>query len=985
MWKSKEKDWENHLTKKLQGWGWQKIPTIARENYSEIIDKEILAKQLQLINTQLKTEQREKIIKEIINIPIFFSNIETANYDFHHKLNKGIEIFDSETQTYQKFTLISKDYSQNNYSFIQQFEVENPTNKKRIRLDLILFINGLPISIIEVKNWTDESSFLEKKQLQSFDQLKRYEKTVPHLFSYLNFVTFSITPEIFYYGVSGESYQEDGYFLWHDREENYLFESHNFLNILLNFTLYDERKRKIIIRYYQLATIKKINFQSEKGVVIEKKAGVIKHATGTGKSYLTIFLINYFRQHLTDYSFLLVVDRKNLNKQFSDKFTNFASFAEFNLEMVENSQQLLTTITKSAISKFIYFTTIQKFYTAKNQLPSDKKFVVIVDEAHRSNYGEFAQTMRHLLPQAVFLGLTGTPIDKLEKSTLNVFGDIVYFYSTNQSIRDGFNVPLIYKLIKKYALLEENASLKKKYQEIIKVNQDKEEEEVKKNLNEAINLETLLSHPQRVNWIVEKFFQIYREISEESSGVAKTMFIAYSRKMAIDIYKRIKQVNPFVVLIISPQPKDEEEIKEMLTKREENIEVFRKENDNTYQIAIVVDMLCTGFDMPCLKAIFLDTVKSEEHDIFQTITRVNRTFWDKRYGLVVDFLGIKESVVNAVKKYEAEEAVFYEWNIQEDIHEKIEKLRTIYHELNSHFNSLLEKNEQTEILLIKIVEQLINNKKHLDNFLLTCQELEKYKFFWKTDEKLSDRQKIFLQNSLEIAQIVREKEKTTDNFTGARRKNFDKSANIQKKIWEFIQIKPGNSHEGEEELTLQLLGSSIEEINNIKRKWEAEKISQEIRKKMNLLNSWDYEEFAQKLTKLISQYNNLKTSEYIKSLSILEKEIEKKIKRRKENPQKDFFISLLQFLRQKFPRQEEKINQTVREIIRQSEQERKKVDWNKRYPITQEIKKQIKIVLYQNFPQEAQIKEITEELFSVLESEEEIIQNFNREHEKIFS
>jgi len=104
------------------------------------------------------------------------------------------------------------------------------------------------------------------------------------------------------------------------------------------------------------------------------------------------------------------------------------------------------------------------------------------------------------------------------------------------------------------------------------------------------------------------------------------MFIAYSRKLAIDIYKRIKQVNSSVVLIISPQPNDEEEIKEMLIKREENIEIFRKENDNTYQIAIVVDMLCTGFDMPCLKAIFLDTVKSEEHDIFQTITRVNRVF-----------------------------------------------------------------------------------------------------------------------------------------------------------------------------------------------------------------------------------------------------------------------------------------------------------------------------------------------------------------------
>lgn len=276
MIKTKEKDWENHLVKQFQEWGWTKLDTIFRQNNHEVIDKNILGKQLQSLNPELRTEAREKIISDLVNFSSSYEKITTNNYEFYYSLIKGIDYFDQFSQSYKKVQLIDRNREKNDFSFVQQFKVENLAGEEFVIFDLVLFINGIPLTIIEVKNWSDDDKNLLEKQQNSLAQIKGYEKTVPHIFNYLNFATASLSPSTFYYGVCGKDNQN--YFLWKEREKNILFTPQNFFDICQNFTLYNKEKEKFIIRYYQLEAIREIN-------LAEPLAGVVQHATGKRKIF----------------------------------------------------------------------------------------------------------------------------------------------------------------------------------------------------------------------------------------------------------------------------------------------------------------------------------------------------------------------------------------------------------------------------------------------------------------------------------------------------------------------------------------------------------------------------------------------------------------------------------------------------------------------------------------------------------------------------
>lgn len=334
-----------------------------------------------------------------------------------------------------------------------------------------------------------------EKQQNSLKQIKEYEKNVPHIFNFLNFAAASLSPSTFYYGVCGKDNQN--YFLWKGKKkENFLFTRQNFSDICQNFTLYNKEKEKFIIRYYQLETIREINLE-------DPLVGVIQHATGSGKSFLMVCFINYLKNKKGNYCYLFVADRRNLVKQFYDNFENFDSSAEFNLieeKSVIKEGKLFSTISRKQADNSIFFTTIQKFnqeWVKRFNCPNN--FLVIVDEAHRSQYGEFAQIMRNFLPKATFLGLTATPLTRKGKSTSEAFGKKQYTFTSSQSVEEGFTVPLFYRLIMDQAILANGSPLKEQYQRIIKENQDKEEGEVKKALNKEIKLETLISNPKRLD------------------------------------------------------------------------------------------------------------------------------------------------------------------------------------------------------------------------------------------------------------------------------------------------------------------------------------------------------------------------------------------------------------------------------------------------------------------------------------------------------
>ncbi|MEG7978555.1 MAG: DEAD/DEAH box helicase family protein [Mollicutes bacterium UO1] len=474
--------------------------------------------------------------------------------------------------------------------------------------------------------------------------------------------------------------------------------------------MYDREKEKFIIRYYQLEAIRKINLKES------SLAGVIQHATGSGKSFLMVCFINYLKNKKSNYCYLFVADRLNLVKQFFDNFQNFASSAQFNLieeKSIIKEGKLLSIIGRKQAANSIFFITIQKFGQEEPQgFICPNNFLVIVDEAHRSQHGEFAQTMRNLLPHAIFLGLTATPLTKKGKSTAQAFGEKEYIFTSSQSVEEGFTVPLFYRLIMDQAILT-NASLKEQYQKIIDENQDKEEKEVKNALNKQIKLETLISNPKRLDWIVQKFFEIYQTMKEETQEeIFKVMFICYSSIVIEKLYDRMNKISPHVVPIISPNEKLNPEIKKIVDKNRENIAIFRDSRNKTYQIALALEMLNVGFDMPCLQTVFIDTPKTEDHDIFQTISRPNRQFSGKTHGTIVDFLGLKDKIIGAVKKYDAQGLLILDQEVERKVKENIEKLQIIYDDLGKNINITLVKDLKSEpSFLLIIADKLRINEK----------------------------------------------------------------------------------------------------------------------------------------------------------------------------------------------------------------------------------------------------------------------------------
>lgn len=399
-----------------------------------------------------------------------------------------------------------------------------------------------------------------------------------------------------------------------------------------------------------------------------------------------VCFINYLKNQKSNYCYLFVADRLNLVKQFFDNFKNFDSSAGFNLVEAKNiikSGKLFSTIGRKQADNTIFFTTIQKFSETPKRFVCPNNFLVIIDEAHRSQHGEFAQIMRNFLPKATFLGLTATPLTKKGKSTAEAFGKKEYSFTSSQSVEEGFAVPLFYRLITDQAILT-NTSLKEKYQKIIEENQYQEEDKVKAALNKEIKLETLISNPKRLDWIVQKFFQIYQTMKKEAQAeIFKVMFVAYSGDVIVELYRRMKAISLPVIPIVSSNEKLGEELNKIVANNQENTAIFRDSQNKTYQIGLVLEMLNVGFDMPCLQAVFIDAPKSEDHDIFQTISRPNRQFSGKNHGTVVDFLGLKETIIRAVKKYDGQSLLILDQEIEIKTRENIQKLQKIYYKVQN--------------------------------------------------------------------------------------------------------------------------------------------------------------------------------------------------------------------------------------------------------------------------------------------------------------
>ncbi len=645
----------------------------------------------------LKREDRSQ--KDIYINLIDFSGLEK------HRVNEeNLPLIAAEDEVKYGTSTGSALSDNNIYRFVTQLEITG--NEKRI-LDGIIYINGLPVVVFEFKSAIREEATIH----DAFVQLTtRYKRDIPQLFVYNAFCVISdgvnnkagsfFAPYEFFYAwrrIAGLAKEVDGIDSMHTLIQGMLHQKH-LRDIIRNFIFIPDtskKNEKIVCRYPQyyaarvlLDSIKKA--QKPQG---DGKGGTYFGATGCGKSFTMLYLTRLLMksEYFESPTIVLITDRTDLDDQLSSQFTNAKDFIGDNtVESVESRADLREKI-QGRKSGGVFLTTIHKF-TEDTELLSDRNNIICIsDEAHRSQtnldqkvkittkgvekrYG-FAKYLHDSLPNATFVGFTGTPVD----ATLDVFGKVVDAYTMTESVKDEITVRIVYEGRAAKVMLN-NSELEKieqYYQEAAE--QGANEHQIEQSKEETAKMNAILGDPKRLKTIAEDFVKHYdNRIAEGATVKGKAMFVCSSREIAYELYKNIIELKPEwnevreaeegaelsekdkrelkpierIKLIATRGQDDPKEMYDLLGTKEYRKELDRqfKNEKSNFKIAIVVDMWLTGFDVPFLDSIYIDK-PIQQHNLIQTISRVNRKFESKNKGLVVDYIGIKKQMNLALAKY----------------------------------------------------------------------------------------------------------------------------------------------------------------------------------------------------------------------------------------------------------------------------------------------------------------------------------------------
>ena len=687
--------------------GVQEPPTlyghIATEN---VLLKDVLRAYLakQYAGEKITANEINGIIRTLENLPA--SDLYESNKVLMHKLCNGFVLKREDPN--QKDILIHlidfADTTNNTYTVVNQLAIKG--YEMRIP-DLIVYINGLPVVVFEFKTAIEEDTTIHDAYVQL---TVRYKRDIPELFKYNAFCVISdgvntkagsyFAPYEFFYAwrkIAGMENEADGINAMFTLIQG-MFQRDRLCNIIQNFIyLPDSSKKneKIVCRYPQYYAANKlfdniIENQKPKG---SGKGGTYFGTTGCGKSYTMLFLSRLLMRstHFKSPTIVLITDRTDLDDQLSAQFTNAKGFiGDENIVSVE-SRTHLRELLQGRNSGGVFLTTIHKF-TEDTQLLTDRFNVVCIsDEAHRSqtnlnqkikqtelgvkkSYG-FAKHLHDSLPNATYVGFTGTPID----ATIEVFGEIVDAYTMRESVADEITVPLVYEgraakvLLHNDKLKEIEAYYEKCAEEGSNENQVEESKKAMSQMN------VILGDPSRLKELANDFIKHYeKRVAEKSSVRGKAMFVCSSREIAYAFYQNILALRPDWGIaqeaehpeLLSDKEKRElvpiERIKMVMTRSKDDpkelydllgTKEYRKELDrqfkfehSNFKIAIVVDMWLTGFDVPFLDTIYIDK-PIQRHNLIQTISRVNRKFEGKEKGLVVDYIGIKKQMNLALAQY----------------------------------------------------------------------------------------------------------------------------------------------------------------------------------------------------------------------------------------------------------------------------------------------------------------------------------------------
>ena len=648
---------------------------LVRDSMKAVIASEILADSLATINPDIDMEIIDQAIHQIKNIDAGL--LVNRNEVFFDYLQNGIEIShyeDGEQKTTRIYLVDYKNIDNNSFVVTNQLTIIGKDTK---RPDIIIFINGLPLVVIELKSMTSISSDIDS----AYRQIKNYQYDIENLFVYNAFNIISdftttklgtITAGMAWYkewkSIDG-SYESTQYADYKTLLSGVLSKD-RFLDIIKNFIFFehkDDGTNKILAQYHQYFAVHKA-VASTKDAISKGhgRAGVFWHTQGSGKSLSMVFYTAYMIRTLEKASFVVLTDRNDLDDQLYGQFARASQFLRQN-PVQAKSRNHLHDLLDNRKSNGIFFSTMQKFAESDEPLTERNDVIVIADEAHRSQYGlrekmtkdgkivsGMARLVRKSLPRATYIGFTGTPLSQSDKDTQEIFGQYIDVYDMAQAVEDGATKPVYYENRVINLGLNEDVlkQIDSKYKELSAHANEMDIEASKKDLS---RLEQIIGSDEAIDTLVNDVISHYEE-TRENLLTGKAMLVAYNREIAVKIYKKILEIRPDwdekVKVVVTANNNDPIEWKEIIGNKSDKEELAKrfKDDNDPFKIAIVVDMWLTGFDVPSLSTLYIYK-PMKGHNLMQAIARVNRVFKDKEGGLVVDYIGIASALKEAMSNY----------------------------------------------------------------------------------------------------------------------------------------------------------------------------------------------------------------------------------------------------------------------------------------------------------------------------------------------
>ena len=757
----------------------------------------------------LTTTEIDSILLRLKSIS---GTIYEANKTFCKLLCDGF-ILNREDRTQKDLyiQLVDYDHPENNvFKIVNQFEIEGVGGQLRIP-DGIVFLNGIPVVVLEFKSAVKENATI----LDAYTQLTvRYRRDISELFKYNAFLAISdgannkygsfFAPYDFFYAwrkIEADDKELDGISSLVTMVSG-LFHKDRLLAVIKDFIYFpdsSDKDAKIVCRYPQYFAATKLFENIKKHLKPEGdgKGGTYFGATGCGKSYTMLFLSRMLMKspYFHSPTILLITDRTDLDDQLSKQFIASKKYIGDETVVSIDSREALRQELQGRTSGGVYLTTIQKFTEDLELLTDRTNVICISDEAHRSQinldqkvkvtedgverkYG-FARYLHDSLPNATYVGFTGTPVD----GTIEVFGPVVDSYTMTESVKDGITVNLVYDgRAAKVTLDQAKVKEIEDYYAQCAV-EGANEHQIEESQKAVAHIDAIIGDPDRLRAVAEDFIRHYEtRVSEGATVAGKAMFVCSNRKIAYDFYqivvglrpewaekkicpdgvelsdKEKKELKPIekIKLIMTRNKDDEPALYEMLGTKDDRKEYDRqfKNVKSNFKIAIVVDMWLTGFDVPALDTIYIDK-PIQQHTLIQTISRVNRVYTGKEKGLIVDYIGIKKNMNLALKKYtnfESEEFEGVEQSVT-IVKDQLEVLGQMFHNFNS--NNFFHGTPKEQLACLNRAVEYVQLTEELERRFMAAVKRMKQAFnLCGSSDAISDMEKDYIHFYCAVRSIL---------------------------------------------------------------------------------------------------------------------------------------------------------------------------------------------------------------------------------------